>query len=178
VSYFRGLGWPQVAAVAVFAIVLAVSLLLGGSLYQRCGFRCDAHGLPVGPVTEMNLKAHPEAALYYPDSKVLESHAYPESTSEVGLGVGSIQTYLEATGKLETPGDSHAIHDWYSAYLTAHGWRADGPPGYQTFARGLRERFEVNFDPNASPTGWLHYSVAYTIAGCRLVTHLHPGVAC
>jgi len=166
--------------IAVFAMVLLFTMLLGGSLYVRCGFRCDAHGLPVGFVTELNLRSHPEASLYYPNSKVLETKVYPEPTSDDdGLAEASIQTYLEATGKVgETASDGEAIFGWYSAYLTGHGWRAVGQPGYQTFARGLREKFEVRFSPKVSANGWFQYSTAYRIEGCRLVTHLHPNVAC
>jgi hypothetical protein len=161
---------------AAVAIVLAFSLVLGGGLYQLCGLRCDAHGLPVGPVTEMNLKAHPEAALYYPNSTVLESHAHPEvSSDQVDSGYGSIQTVLEATGTLQTLANSQAIFAWYSDYLTAHGWQAVGQAGYQTFTRGRRERFEVNFNTNVSPNGWLQYSTRYSIAACTSVSQPHPG---
>jgi hypothetical protein len=164
----------------VFAIVLVFSLLLGGSLYLRCGFRCDAHGLPVGFVTEQNLKSHPEAWLYYPNSKVLETHVYPEATSDTdGAGEASIQTFLEAIGKVgESDAESQAVFSWYSAYLTAHGWHAVGQARYQTFVRGHRERFEVNFSTNVSVDGWLQYSTAYRIEGCRLVNTQHPDVAC
>ena len=158
------------------AIVLAFSLLLGSGLYLLCGLRCDAHGLPVGPVTEMNLKAHPEATLYYPNSTVLETRAYPQVSADgVDSGSGSIQTLLEATGTLQTLPDSQAILAWYSAYLTAHGWRAIGQAGFQTFTRGLRERFEVNFTTNISPNGWLQYSTRYAIAGCTSLSQSHPG---
>ena len=166
--------------IAVFVIVLLFTMLLGGSLYIRCGFRCDAHGLPVGFVTELNLRSHPEATLYYPNSKVLETKVYPEPTSDNdGPAQASIQTYLEASGKVgETASDDEAIFTWYSAYLRAHGWRAVGQPGYQTFARGLREKFEVRFNPKVSANGWLQYSTAYRIEGCRLVRYSYPTVAC
>ena len=128
----------------------------------------------------MNLRSHPEASLYYPDSKVLETRVYPEpTTDDDGPAEASIQTHLEATGKVgEAASDYQAVFSWYSAYLTAHGWRAVGQPGYQSFVRGLRERFEVNFDTNVSAHGWLQYSTAYRIEGCRLLKHLHPTVAC
>ena len=122
----RRLAWPQVVIIAVVAIVLLFTMLLGGSLYVRCGLRCDAHGLPVGFVTELNLKSHPEASLYYPGAKVLDTRVYPEPTSDLnGPAQASIQTYLEAVGKVgETASDDEAIFTWYSAYLRAHGWRA------------------------------------------------------
>jgi len=179
VSYLGRLAWPQVVIIAVVAIVLLFTMLLGGSFYLRCGLRCDAHGLPAGFVTELNLRSHPEASLDYPGSKVLETRVYPEPTSDFdGPAQASIQTQLEATGTVPTDSYPQAIFDWYAAYLTAHGWRAVGQPGSQTFTRGVREIFEVNFNTKVSPDGWVQYSTAYRIVGCRAVNHLYPNIPC
>jgi hypothetical protein len=172
--------------VVALSAVLVFSLVLGGGLYLRCGFQCDRYGLPVGPVTELNLKAHPEATLYYPNSKVLWSQASPEQR-DAGSGAGraSLDTNLEATGRGQTPSDMQAIRDWYSAYLKGHGWLATGQPGFESFVRGPRETFAVNFnvvsDPSGasgSSSGWLRYSIEYSIVTCAYLQYWHRDLAC
>jgi hypothetical protein len=117
--------------------VLLFSMVLGGTLYVRCGLQCDRYGLPVGPVSELNLKSHPEASLYYPNSTVLRSQVTPEKRdTENGAGRADLRTILEATGTSQSPSNMEAIRDWYSAYLAAHGWYSVGQPGYQSFVRG------------------------------------------
>jgi hypothetical protein len=146
-------------------------------LVGACGLGLgkDAHGLPTGLVSEKDILGRPEASLYYPGSKVVESHGEGELSSPLeGNRPAYVQTYLIAA-----EADRQGIEDWYGKKLTALGWHRDGNHEPSVwFARDSRESFTLRFSTVAPPdipwdgNGTL-FSIDYQIAPCS-----QQGVTC
>ena len=140
-----------------------------------CQAAKDANGLPTGPVTKQDLLARPESHLYYPGSRVIQSHAAGEVDRPLeGDFPAAVQTYLEVDGVTD-----QEVYGWYQAELTRSGWHKDKQVAEDVdYSRDTRETLVVAVFAGAPPgvpwdgRGKL-YSIYYDIAPCS-----QEGVRC
>jgi hypothetical protein len=93
------------------------------------------------PVTQDDLAKRPEAHLFYPGSRVLETRGQNEQVTEGGTRIAEVITDLSVDAQPDQ------IYSWYSHELTAKGWtlrkseRVNG--SFDLFTRGDRDLFAV-----------------------------------
>lgn len=89
-----------------------------------------------------DVRAHQEARLYYPGSKVLATAGADEGTG--GALEGHTPAYSATVLAVQdvTP---QQIYDWYQAQLAQRGWHEDHKDGLVAFGdtRDTREAFDV-----------------------------------
>jgi hypothetical protein len=97
------------------------------------------------------VKAHPEASLYYPGAQVVWPFGGGEERNVIDGGVNG----AFAGAILRTNVSSESIYAWYKNWMAAHGWqssptiRATTQISVEGYARGDRERFSIAIDDPA-----------------------------
>lgn len=97
-----------------------------------------------GEVSYSDLLSHPEARLFYPDSRVITRAGGGEERS--GLDTG--RTPAQTTVVLAVDAPMSQIYAWYEARLAAMGWRLRKTEtingGYELFTKGKNQVFQVS----------------------------------
>jgi len=138
---------PATLLVQTAIAVVAVALL------ASCG----------SPVTQDDLAKRPEAHMFYPGSRVLETRGQNEQLTEGGTRIAEVTTDLSVDAQADQ------IYSWYLRELTAKGWtlrkteRANG--SFDLFTRGDRDLFEVGL--GASPGT---YTTSFSIVPASCAT--------
>jgi hypothetical protein len=156
--------------VAILVPVLAALALTGSGSWKFEGPWAVSYG---------DLLSHPEANLFYPGSRLLQSggwEEYAELCRGPGLMCtpGDVPAFVE--NQLVVDGASPSeIYGWYQDELSASGWRP-APSGdsihIQAYVRGPGERFDVNVqtvDDSPELPG-IQRSVVLYFTGYRLGT--------
>jgi hypothetical protein len=132
-----------IAIPLLFAIAVALSSIRTAT--PRAGL--DGEGLPLGPVTDKDVRARAEATLYYPGAEVVLVTSGDESTymirSRISAHAGAI---------LASQDTADQIYAWYRQWLIAQRWSSCDivstldQVSAQGYCRGHREHFSVAVD--------------------------------
>jgi hypothetical protein len=138
-----------VLTVMAFPLLVMIGLALGLSSVRtpthRAGF--DGDGLPLGPVTYKDIRARPEATLYYPGAEVVLVTGSDERTYMI-----KSRSAAHAGAILTSQDTADQIYAWYRQWLTAQRWSscdivsALDQVSAQGYCRGHREHFSVAVD--------------------------------
>lgn len=111
---------------------------------------------PSGIVSYEEIRSHPEATLYYPESKVFSLFGGPEERRPFQSNSSAF-----AGAILISKDSPEQIYQWYKDWMFSHGWqphafpRAGTQTSLQGYARGDRERFYVAMNDPESLAGTL-----------------------
>ncbi len=146
---FMGCLTAIVLTVIAFPLLVTIGLALGLSSVPtptpKAGL--DGDGLPLGPVTYKDVRAHPEATLYYPGAEVVLVTGGDERTYMI-----KSRSAAHAGAILASQDTADQIYAWYRQWLTAQGWsscdivRTLDQVSAQGYCRGHREHFSVAVD--------------------------------